>query len=919
MNKLNLFIYLILCTFTPLFGKAQVMKISGTVYDTTGIQPVSNAIVMAVRLKDSVLLGFTRTNEKGEFNLKKIHLDTFNLIISDNRFEDRSYFVFGSSENQEISIPKIRFSVKSKEIEEVVIFANRNPIYFRGDTMVYLADSFKVGENAVVEDLLKRLPGIKIDKDGKIKSQGKEISQVLVDGDEFFGSDPSVATKNLGAKGVETIEVYEKKTENTNTGEEETIQVMNLTLKGEAKKGYFGRISASTDFKQFYEGELLLNSFNKSQKISVFALGSNTPRSGFDWGDINKFGLDNEGGGYMNEDGEYIMSGNSNNGNGIPKTFRSGIYYNDKIGKNKKTKVGFNYTYNNYQLNSLSKSRSQYFLADTSYYSDDSSRTIIENESHTINFSLFSQIDSLTSIEFKPKIIETNGTNDEIDYSSFLTEKEELSRISLIKNRTASKSTEIDNKLNFVHKFMKPRRQIKANYELNYVDNANQGSLNYQNNYYLTSTMNDTTNQSKINDNSSQTHIGKVTYTEPLTKKIKLEVEYMYEYGLKNQRKETRDFINGTYSDINTNYSNSFENVRKLNRASTSLIYESKKHTASIGTRVRNIQINNENIITKSIINQNITNLLPKASYSYSPNQTTHFRFNYKTDSRQPSISNLQPIPDNTNPNSISTGNPNLKPLYMHSADVFFNTWNALSGKYIWTGGNVQYTNNDFADSSFFDNYGRQVSKTVNIDGNFWSNVYFGCGIPIYKKLIEITPGFNGSYSRYSNYINGEKNTTSTSYFAPNFGIQMTLDSLSISFNGDVSFNNPKSSISSFSNKPYTMQQYTFTVNWTLPWWHLKINSDVFYTINGQRANGYNLKYFIWNANINKAFLKTENLILSLQANDILNQNISANRDINSNIITDYKTKIISRYFLVKLTLKFNNNKTKEEDFDDWN
>jgi len=345
------------------------MRVSGHVVDTSGKKSLANVAVSAVRIKDSLLLKHTRTDKNGDFTLTNFKVDTFTLLVEHPDFEPKSIFIFGNSGNSSIDIPSIRMSMKTKELDEVIIYANKNPIFYRGDTLIYVADSFKVNENAVVEDLIKRLPGLTVDEQGKIKSQGKEISQVLVDGDEFFGSDPTIATKNLAAKGVESVAVYEKKNENAKAGEDDKIQVLDLRLKADAKKGYFGKASLASDFsltgadRTFYEGELLFNKFSNKQKISVFLLTSNTPRSNFGWGDMNKFGLDNErqnsGMNFWNQNGGF-------NNAGIPQTLKAGIYYSDKIGKN--GKFNANYSFYDNRLVAKQSSQSQYFLQDSSYY-----------------------------------------------------------------------------------------------------------------------------------------------------------------------------------------------------------------------------------------------------------------------------------------------------------------------------------------------------------------------------------------------------------------------------------------------------------------------------------------------------------------------------------------------------------------------
>lgn len=258
-------------------GMSQTMSVKGTVYDSTGTIKLKNAMVMAVRVCDSILLDHVRTDADGKFEIGGFEVDTFALTIEFPGHDEKTYYIFGHADNYDITIPSVVLPSKSQELDEVVIYAYKDPIYYKGDTLVYVADSFQVAEGAVVEDLLKKLPGITVDKDGKITSAGREISQVLVDGDEFFGTDPTIATKNLGADGIAEVQVYEKENDEGIGGDDEKIQVLDLKLKDDAKKGYFGRASGASDFaltpvdgeigtNPFYEGELLLNKFKGSQK-----------------------------------------------------------------------------------------------------------------------------------------------------------------------------------------------------------------------------------------------------------------------------------------------------------------------------------------------------------------------------------------------------------------------------------------------------------------------------------------------------------------------------------------------------------------------------------------------------------------------------------------------------------------------------
>lgn len=919
-------LFLILSLFLSTTGFAQEMNVKGTVYDSTGTVPILNAMVMAVRVSDSLLLGFTRSDNSGKFELRGFEVDTFSLIIEHPSYDEKIYYIFGHADNFEITIPSVVMPTRSQEIEEVIIYAYKDPIYYKGDTLVYVADSFKVAEGAVVEDLLKKLPGISVDKDGKITSQGQEINKVLVDGDEFFGTDPTIATKNLGADGIETVQVYEKENDEGIGGTEEKIKVLDLKLKDDAKKGYFGRISGASDFalmprgenseigsNPFYEGELLLNKFNGSQKLSVFALGSNTPRSNFGWGDVNKFGLENE-----SFTGNRWSQGNDQNTSGIPQTFKAGVYYSDKIGKKKQAKVGFNYSYYNDILDARSASQSQYFLSDTTYITDDSTRNYTASQSHRININFLTPLDSMTTLEIKPSIRYDMGTTDNSDISKFFGSDNIQSLSTEIFNVNESEGYSINGMARVIRKFKKKKRELELRYDLAMINNQTDGSLLSTTNY-LFAGYTDSVDQSKYNNNASTSHYGSLTYIEPIAKKMKLEFEYLYEHGYSFQDLKTFDLLNGSYSDLREDLSNEFDNTRQQNRGGLRLVFENGKHTISGGAYVRNIDIYNVNRITDSTINQNITNVLPNFRYEFKPSMSKRFHFNYRTSSEQPRINDLQPVPDNTNPNRIKEGNPDLLPNYTHTLNVMFNTWSALSGRYIWIGGMYTLTDDAFATSTEYDEFGRTVSKTVNVDGNMFATIYGGAGLNYFKRKLEIEPGINGSYFRNTNYISGEKNITDNYGFTPSLGIHLNFmgDSLEIDTEASYSYNNAISSLNNTAT-PYSIENYTIGFKWRLNK-GFTIGSEGVYTKNSQPGGGfYDTEFFVLNAEFSKKFLKTQNLEIALVGRDILNQNINARREVSGNIITDYRTTIISRYFLLKATLKFNNRKTKEDDFKGW-
>lgn len=910
MNKLIIAFALL---FLTQLSWSQEMRISGTIADSSN-NPLPNSLATAIRMKDSLLLGFSRADKNGYFELKGIQMDTFTLVVSHPKYDERTFYIVGSPENLEIDIPTIKMYDRAKNLDEMIIYAYKDPIHFRGDTLVYIADSFKVGPNAVVEDLLKKLPGIEVDQDGKIKSQGQDIKKVLVDGDEFFGSDPTIATKNLGANAIDKVEIYEK-TDDGQFGSEDKIKVLDLRLKDNAKKGYFGKVSGASDFgianikNPFYEGEVLFNHFNSTRKISIFGLGTNTPRSNFNFRDANRFGLENE-----RADGNFFdPNARGGNTSGIPRTLKAGIYFTDKVGKKKNTKIGFNYSYYNTELKAYSGSRTQFFLPDTTYFTDDSTSNLKRTESHVVNFNVESQLDSLTKLTFKPYFRADKEMNDNNTLTNYLSSENVVTLESFVNNKNKSLGLNGGATLSLNRKFMKPRREINFDYYFDYDDSKTDGGLLSRQELTMFPSFNKYEDQKKHTYNKSMENNVFASYTEPIGKWFIGTV--MYNYKLENikQDRKTYNLVGEEYSDFDPNLSNDFKTDRNEHKAGLKFQFDKGKHSAFVRVDVRNVDIDNINLISNIGVHQNITNVLPSARYQFKPSMSKQVQVNYNTYSNQPSVNDLQPVLDNSNPNRIRIGNPDLKPNYVHSVNAWFNTWSPLKGSYIWAGTNISVDNNAFVSSTAYDSLGRMVTKTVNVDGNFYSSVYGGGGIPLKGKTIQLHPSATASYNQYSSFINDERNRTNHFMVGAGGEFRFQWDSLEFNVGGRYDWNSPKSSLSSVSNTPYGQQTYSGRLTWRIPL-GFEFKTDFRWVINNKLTNGYNINSFVWNAEFSKSFLKTQNLILSIHANDILNQSINAGRTVSGNMVVDNRTKIISRYFLLKLTYKFNNNKTREDE-----
>ncbi len=905
IKKLLVFIFL----FTAFCYQSQTIKLSGNTNDTSLKQSLPNALLMAIRFTDSSLVNFTRTNKDGIFKPIKLPVDTYIVIISHPNFNDKTYLLVPTKNDTVFNFKNVVLPPKSVQLNEVEVIAYKEKMYYKGDTLQFTADSFKVKPNATVEDLLKKLPGVKVDAKGKITIQGKQVDQILVDGDEFFGSDPTIATKNLNANTVETVQVFEKKNESTEDNAAETVKVLNLKLKEDSKKGYFGKVGGASDFNKFYENDVLINKFKKQQKFSLFGLLANTPKQAFGWDDANKYGLSNEtNNNYDPETNSF--TGSNSNGTGVPQTLKSGFYLNDKYGKN--TKLNTDYTFNQNQLVTGSETNTQFFLEDTSYTNQQKIDNRAQTQRHNFNLRWTQKLDSLTELIVKPKINYSIDNNSNSKFDKFITQNNNVTRQTTIFNSNNSETLDANVMFKLSRNFMKKDRNIIVTYQPTYYNAKTNANLNTNFNYYQNQLPDSSLLQKRTQVNHREEHNASITYIEPLTKKFKTEVSYGFAYNKSYNNRTTLDFNGQAYDNLNTTQSNDFKNLRVVNKAGAKLIYDVKKYRISLGTAFRSIYQENINVTKNQKLNQTFTNILPSAVFIYRINQGSNLHINYSSSAQQPDLQQLQPVVDNTDPNRITIGNPNLKPQFTNYVNANYYFYKGISDVNFYAGGQYNNVLREINEKTSFDSQGTSTTTPVNIDGNFSSNIWCGGAFPVFKRFMKISSSLSSGFNNNVAYVNDIKNTTQFFDITPNIGFEKIVDYLELTMGANYSYNIPKQTISTQSKSYYTYSIEGMLMI-KLPK-KFRINTDGHYTNNGNRAVGYNLNYLIFNASLSKTFFKAENLIISAEANDILNQNISNQREITANKIIDTKTQIIKRYFLARVIYKFNSNKKKEEE-----
>ncbi|HEX4877194.1 MAG TPA: carboxypeptidase regulatory-like domain-containing protein, partial [Chitinophagaceae bacterium] len=553
MRKAVFFVFLLSLT-TPAFSqKSGVVK--GIAFDTISRQPVAAATITVLEKKDSSLVSFTMTGGDGRFELRGLANGDYRLLITHVNYHNSNKYFAISDSSKVADLGQLPVSDKTKVLEEVVIAAEAPPITMINDTIQYNAGSFKVQPNANVEQLLKKLPGVKVEKDGTIKAQGEKVSRVLVDGKEFFGNDPKIATKNLPADAVDKVQVYDRQSEQAQlTGFEDGNyeKTINLKLKKDKKKGLFGKTMAGAGTKDRYEGRFNVNSFKGARQLSAIGLGNNTNAEGFSYMDILNFTgelsrMQRAGGGNVNinisaDDAAAMGVNVGGQNNGINTTWGGGVNYNNIIG----SKLDFqsNYFYN--RLNPVQEStvERQYFLPDSSYYYNQHSNSNNLSNSHRINLNTLYQIDSMNSIRITPSLSYQRTNNRSQATYQTLSEDKVLANAGFSNTQSRNEGYNFRNDVIWRKKFARKGRTFSLSLQTSLNESDGDGNQSSINSFYNNGSLwrKDTLNQQNITAGDLHGYTARAVYTEPLFKRSLLEISTSRSNTQSTSQRKTFDY-----------------------------------------------------------------------------------------------------------------------------------------------------------------------------------------------------------------------------------------------------------------------------------------------------------------------------------------------------------------------------------------
>lgn len=897
------------------------VTIKGSIRDTSGAE-IPFATVMLLSPKDTTLVNFSRSDDKGHFAFKNVRNAPYLFKISYIGYipYQQHLDVSATEINDlgEVSIKPI-----TQELMEVVIKTAKAPLRIRGDTIEYDATTFKVPPGSTVEDLLRRLPGIEVDADGNIKAQGRDVRRVTVDGKTFFGDDPKSATKNLGAETISKVQVYDEKSEQAKlTGVEDgkKEKTMNLELKDEFKKGSFGKITGAIGTEERWAARGNYNRFNDKQQLSFIGYANNINQTGVNWEDYGEFkgqntfnDRDNGDFGFSSGGGRvYYFSSedtplNNFDGRGFTENYGGGANYNFD---NKKSKFNLSYFYNETSLDLQQQALRETFLSDNSFTNTDSTIKAEFRGNHSINTRLEQEIDSNNMLIIKASTRFSKNDAGNRQYQLFYGADEQLTNSLDVNNDSRLNSWRLSSAAIFRRRFKKKGRSFAASAGYNNSQSDGTENLFSLNQFFNANTFTEQIRQLNNNDNSTVQYRSSLLYTEPLSKKWFWESFYNFsQTGNEVNRQVLNPEINNERID---NLSVFYDFNVLYNRLGSSVRYANQGLNISAGLAAQQLRLDGEYSVDKDMplltdpISRTFTNLVPNVDMSYQFPNNIWLNLGYGYGVTEPKLQDLQPVPNVNNPAFRTEGNPNLAPERSHSLDLSFNHWNPASLASVGLSGSLNLYDNQIVYNQtieVIDSVGiRTVTRPDNVSGGNQINGYLWSNFPIIKTKLTMNVNGGINTSLAPSFVNGVENETRNNGYSLRAGLSLTPgQKLILGLNGNIRFNKISYSIQEEQNQNIQNHGLDASLKWQFAG-KFFLESNFNYSVYRNDRFGFNQDIPIFNASVRRLLGKNNRLEMRLAAFDILNRRVSISQYGSQNFVMRNVANTLARYYMLSVS-----------------
>jgi uncharacterized membrane protein YgcG len=931
--------------FFFIYSQAQSFTLSGRVQDAETKSGIQVATVLLKSIGDSSITSTTYTDIAGRFQFDQLQKDSFRITISSIGFETLTRSVMIDSVDVDMGI--IAVPKTSKELSGVTVTATTPPVQQKGDTVQINASQYKVNPDASAEDLVRKMPGITVEN-GVVKAQGENVQKVTIDGRELFGDDATAALRNLPAEIIDKIQVFDRLSDQaqaTGFDDGNTQKGINIITKANMRNGQFGRVYAGYGTDERYHAGGNATFLKENRKIALVGNFNNVNQQNFSQQDLLGVTSNNDRGGRGsggprgggqgsggprggrggNPGGGQGSFGNNSNflvgqQNGINKTNALGINYSDLWGK--KITVSGSYFFNNTNNTTDQLSTTEYFLEgipDNKQSTQANSR----NSNHWFNMRFEYRIDSSNQITITPNLsFQDNTTNRMVSTSSFRSLADIIRETNNVTNSTRS-GNNVSNNILYRHSFPKRGRTFSINLNTSYNKRVGDTYVTTQETEYNSSGINDTTTQ-RFTDQINGGHqiSTNLVYTEPLSENSQLQFNYNPSFSKSTSDQETFGMnpSDNKYSLFLDSLSNKFENKTRAHNAGTTYRYGNRDRQISFGVNYQQTNLYSDQTFPETLtVDKSFQNFLPNAQIRYKLSPKSSIRINYRSNTNQPSVTQLQNVVDPTNSPFFTAGNPDLEQQYMHILSTQYTFTNSQKALLFVANVFAQKANNYITNATFAPTKdsiignkillkpGQQLTMPVNLDGYASLRSFLTFAVPL--KFIKSNFNLNGgvSFFRQPGVINNteslSRNYTYTlgSVIASN--VSQYID-FTVSYSAN--FNKVRSETESQLNNDYFSQVASLQLN-------LLSKTGWFFQndLNNQRytglTEGFNQNYFLWNMSVGKKILKDRKGELKLSVFDLLKQNQSITRNVTETYIQDISNEVLTQYFMLTFTYNLRN------------
>jgi len=917
--------YFILTLFIGIATSAafgQKFSIKGQVTDTLS-SPLPSSTVMLLNPKDSSLVNFGVSDVKGFFEIKNISKGEYLLKITFVGYANYTKRVTTPAEAGAIELGRIKLATQTRQLDEVIVQGEKNPVTVKKDTIEFNAGSFKTKTNATVEDLLKVLPGMEVETDGTVRAQGEQVQRVTVDGREFFGRDPKLATRNLPADAIDKVQIFDRKSDNaqfTGIDDGQREKTINLELKEEKRNGAFGNLMGGAGTDDRFQASGSVNRFGKGKQISFLGMGNNINEQGFSIGDFMNFSggaqamagggggtrtvTINSGAGSGNNSGPTVNTGGRQSG--IMTNYAGGVNYNRDLSKD--TKLTSSYFYNHLDRDVSTDLTRTNFLPDESLNNvlTQKSKQLSSNDNHRGTLMLDHIIDSANTIRATANASYTESDQNTISQGETrkLTDNSLLNE-NLRKTFNAQNALSLNSSLLWRHRFEKKGRSMTTNLSLGFSSTDSEGTLNTANKIYNQTPGEQLVEQTNTQTTDNQSMGATVSYTEPLGGRKYLEANYNFLTNNNDVNREVYD-VNSGSPVFNNQLSNKYTSNYVYSRPGLNFKMNREKYSVTVGASYQMTLLKGDLISRDVKIDRTFENLLPTVRFNYDFTSFKHLRLDYETSMQEPTIQQLQPVVDNSDPLNIYVGNPGLIPAYVHRINANYTAFNPTKFVNFFAFINTAYMKNAIVNSQTTDpvTFAR-ITQPVNVSSSKNLNANFNWGFPIKKLNSRFNIGPTASISESITILNDQENNVRSKTLGGSVRYNFTWkEFIILDLSANLSHQETKYDFST-PDQQYFNQTYRSELNLNF----LKkyaFNTTYEYLIYNSTTNDFNEAMSFLNISVSRFVLKNNAGEIKVGVNNLLDQSNSVSQSSGENYLQQQTMNNLGRYYMFSFTYALN-------------